>query len=336
MKLSNLVALFSALVLSVFLSGAKPADRDSKGLGELNLLENPGFENGLTRYTASAGAFTLDTTAGEIGFGYASGKWDPSASSQTLSTSLYAPAVYMYGKPCLAQFKYYWPGGTSGDLTANVEDNTAAELVGTDLTLEVSASGIWSTAQLAFVCPSSGTIRIKLTSTANTSAIILDEFHLGTDIRQVELSQSTVVARAYFATTTNCSSWTRTNTALGVVGTDTDCPAITVGYAAQNVTINAADTDLPQLVFSTLPPGNYEVYAQFTSEAGAATGQQYALYDGSAYIAQLADTPTATSAFRPYTLVGFAAHTGGAKLLQFIARQHRPPAAFETELAASS
>lgn len=155
---------------------------------DANFLENPSFDAGLSRWTESGGTFTKETSL--QGTGVTSGKWDPSATSQTLKTELVEIPNLNKGRNCYAEINYSWETGTLGHIIMYVEDNSSTKLTG-DLTV-VPTTGKWIPAGISFLCPATGTIRIVLETTADPDAILIDQTHLGEDFR-IGVTESVIV-----------------------------------------------------------------------------------------------------------------------------------------------
>jgi len=281
----------------------------------INLLDNPGCENGTStpdNWAASGGSLTRTTISVEVGYETAACKFDASALGQSVKPSDVLVPEILEGKPCVAAFSYKADSITAGDYIFYAELDDA-----TDITASVSltaTNGAWREAYVSFICPLNDSIRFKIESAvANPAAILFDQAHLGSASSQYFDGDSVeIVAQAYFATTANCS-WQRTNATLGAFGTDTDCPAITVETSSPIATINAADTDLPQIVFTALPAGVYEVEASFTSSFGAAVDQSYGISDGTNTRGNISHALTQSTDIVSTNIKAIFTHTGGAK-----------------------
>ena len=77
--------LLLILLVPFFALGFTGVDKAKLGIGNINYLSNPGFESGTGGWSASGGTFTRTTLNKQ--FGSASGSWDSSAASQTLTSS---------------------------------------------------------------------------------------------------------------------------------------------------------------------------------------------------------------------------------------------------------
>lgn len=128
----------------------------------------------------------------------------------------------------------------------------------------------------------------------------------------VAASTGSVIAAAYFANTGSCT-WSRTNTSAGPFNTTAACPAITVDYV-QGCAVNNTDTDLPQINFTYLPPGVYEVTASFMATAGtSANFYGFTLSDGFVNKGNQANYFGTSDMRIPFTLVGIFPHAGGPR-----------------------
>lgn len=220
----------------------------SGGASGVNVLENGDFESGNppANFTASGGAFTANT--GTPGFGSQSGNFDASAASQNLDSDLQAVPVGLENRSCNATIQYDYPAGSSGDYKLQVVANTAGLIAEKDLDVTTD----WKKDALQFTCPTSDSIRIRITSTVDAGAIDLDNFTLGkTDF--VDISQAEIFGSASWLAG-DCN-WTSTSGTYAVPAVDGSCTAPVVEGK-----VLAPDTNLPQIKISTLPAGKYEVF----------------------------------------------------------------------------
>jgi hypothetical protein len=256
MKYIILILLFS-LTASATLN-----DVDKQMMVEQNQLLNGGFENGKgsdgSLWTASGGTFLIVNSGSNLLSGKASATWDSNTADQTLQTSLIAVKNGLKGRPGVAMCNILTPSGTATH-TLSVSDGT--NTISSLNPVVSSTSPVKSSA--SFLYPSSGSVRLVLKSVAAESEplIAIDDCYLGpadgVNIGQYAAAQ--FIGSAYIETTANCAGWTRTNTALGLVATDADCPGPTVEFNPGPGTIQTTDVDLPQFTVNSLPPGNYKV-----------------------------------------------------------------------------
>lgn len=146
-------------------------ERDKAFIETVNIHPNPGFEQGKRGFSITgAGTFTIDTAT--QGLGKASGVWDPSASGEFFQTVQIAIPEGLKGRTCGISFDYKHTGS---DIKAQIYDGTS-NLMEVDLPESTSWVGYDS---LIITCPSSGTIGLRLESTADAAAVNLDAIVVG-------------------------------------------------------------------------------------------------------------------------------------------------------------
>ena len=139
---------------------------------EINLLANPDGKFGVSRWTGSTTAPTVETT--ERGLGKSSIAWD-AAGAETLTSSAASLSDYEIIKNRLCVMSAHYKGGDA-NLKMQVWDGSS---VLKELVLETKAE--WgSTGQVSFVCPTSGTLALRFEATADAAVIYLDQMFLGT------------------------------------------------------------------------------------------------------------------------------------------------------------
>lgn len=274
---------------------------------DVNLLarSSPGFENGLATWEPSTAAHLTRETSNP-GFGTASGDWDPAADNDTLSSNSVTIPDGLHNRPCHGRIHYNW-NGTSSNYTFRVTDGTNT-LVETDLV----PYGSWARQDLAFTCPSSGSIRLQLEANADASAIELDNAFLGMDTRSVNVSQTELVTHAKFAATTNCE-WSSSSSSLAAFGADAQCPALTVEVGGI-ATPTASAGGTPEVGFSDLPEGKYVVTAIFTADGSSGSGENisFSLNDGTNNRGHTQMRLDAATIDYNVTVKGVFEHSGGA------------------------
>lgn len=254
-------------------------DVDKAMVWPKNILKNPGMENGKQSWTASGGAFSIANASTYATFlltGQVSSLWDASASTQTFSSAAITIPNGLKGKNGVVACKTIVPSGTA---THTIEAYDGTNILGA-VTITSSTSPVYQFSN--FIFPSSGTIRARLQAQADEPAIGIDDCFLG-DASEVNISyiaQATFIGSGYYNTTAACQ-WTRTNTAIGAYGTDTDCPVLTVELNPGPGTIQTTDADLPQMTVNNLPPGTYQVTVNIPALSdGSGATRTYALSDG--------------------------------------------------------
>lgn len=282
-------------------------DVDKAQVWQKNLLVNPGFENGKSNWTASAGALSIANSSSYSSFwmtGKTSVIWNASASTQTLSSSAVTIPQGLYGKNGVVACKIVVPSGTA---THTLEAYDGSTVLGA---VTVSAGTTPTYNYVNFIFPSSGTIRARLQAQADEPAIGIDDCFQGdaSEINLTNISQAQFIGSAYIATTSLCTGWTRTNTALGAVASDTDCPGPTVEFNPGPGVIQTTDTDLPKFTVNNLPPGYYRVVMKFRSTRAAGTTIAAAINDGTTTSGQ-ATGQGSSGESSDFTIEGFFTYT---------------------------
>ncbi len=151
------------------------------GGGGVNMLaeDNADFESALAgTWTASGGALSAETSNPLLGAQAAN--FDASATSQTLSSlskSLTGDELRgLRGKECEASFWSYYPNGSGGDYKIQVYDGTNV-LVEADIPL--SQVDVRDTPRVIFTCPTTGNLILRVISTADGQALIVDNAFMG-------------------------------------------------------------------------------------------------------------------------------------------------------------
>jgi hypothetical protein len=240
----------------------------------INLLQalNPTFESGISSWTASGGTFT-HITSGQL-FGLGSGQWTPTAAAQTLQSSLVSFPTGSVGKSCIAVFEYNW-GGTLGQITADLVDGSNNVLA--TMTLNpTTGAGATKSYSPNFDCPVSPTqARIKLTTTAASSALKIDQAFIGLFYNDVQVSQAELYGTAQMGTNT-----VSTTSATLVDMTGTGVTYSTTGKVSQGLTTRY------QIILNNAPPGKYELSWSHRLEVTGQTTSticRSAIYDGSSF-----------------------------------------------------
>jgi len=132
---------------------------------------NPGFENGLAKWTKS-GSSTLTKETANPGVGTTSAIWDATANGEYLRGTLVTIPNILKNKICYAKMHY-----KDGDanLAFQVVDGSTNILA----TITLSASSSWTERTLQFPCPESSTLAPRLLASADAAAVTVDGFYWG-------------------------------------------------------------------------------------------------------------------------------------------------------------
>lgn len=224
----------------------------------INLLSNPGFESGVAQdWTNSGGTFVSVNSGANLLIGLKSATFTASASGQYVQSGLHTVQNGMAGSYCSAGMLY--KGGDS-NLTFEVRDNSSNLLA----SKVIDASTGPSTFSLPFVCPSSGSVRVKLISSAAAALIAMDQVFLGQSATS-QISQASFFGGTKLTGSSSCNFGTSGTGAWTTFGTNGTCDAPT------NYGNAVSSTKSTQVDFNSLPPGDYLVIfsGYFTSDASS-------------------------------------------------------------------
>ena len=283
----------------------------------VSIIQNSGFENGRAGYTSSGGTFSVVNSGGNLLNGLGSVTWDSSAASQTLTSPQVAVPQGLRGKNGQL-FCSIKPAATPATHVLELWDGTTGSA---GQTIVVSDINTATQTSINFVFPTSGNIGWRLRSVAaNEPLIAVDDCYLGPATNIANVAQSTLIASAFKAGTTNCS-WTLTSTTFTDFGTDADCPAITIDQASGIGSVVTTDDDLPQIVINSLPPGTYKVTATFIGASLVATNQYFRISDGTTGRGEQDFTIGASAAANYALSATFTYATAGNRTFKVQARQ---------------
>ncbi len=229
------------------------------GGGGINMLaeDNADFESALAgTWTASGGVLAAETSNPLLGA--QSANFNASATSQTVSSvskSLTADGFRgLRGAECVAELWTYYPVGSTGDYQLQVFNGSS---VLTQVDIPASQTDIKDIISTEFTCPLTGSLILRVISTADAEDLIFDQAFLG-ESQLFRGDSSEVVTKAFYDATTSCN-WSRTGTLPpATLGTVAACPSITVVHSG--IDVNTADDDTNNLVYSgALQPGVYLV-----------------------------------------------------------------------------
>lgn len=205
----------ATMILAALPSFAQLNTIERATLLQQNLIENPGFENGLTRWTNSGGTVTLGTTGDNLLEGRRSAVFTASAASQTFQSALVTVPEILRGRTCSASARYNL---LSPNMVMEVLDGSSNVLASASLVnVSTASTRVVST---VFPCPAPASqMRVRFRSIGIGGATI-DRVHLG------ELSSETIESPiSDWTTFTPTGTWTANTTYSGRwrrVGTDAE------------------------------------------------------------------------------------------------------------------
>lgn len=208
--------------------------------------KNPGFESGTVQWTASGGTFVVNSGTQIVPNSKQFATWDSNSAGQTLQTA--AVTVPKTGN-CEFSIWIAVPSGTATH-TITVTDGTNDIVTAQTITNNTNALKHI----VNFPCPSSGTVRGKLTSVAsNEPSIILDNGRLGI------VTNVGTVAQAFYKgsiSMSGCTNWFRSNTAFGDFTATSGCTYAVTGD------VLAPSTFIPGFRLQNVAPGRYLIIAR--------------------------------------------------------------------------
>jgi len=238
------------LVLGVFIDRA-PAqlnDFDRQEFTFENALagKNPGFESGTVQWTASGGTFVVNSGTQIVPNSKQFATWDSNSAGQTLQTA--AVTVPKTGN-CEFSIWIAVPSGTATH-TITVTDGTNDLVTAQTITNNTNALKHI----VNFPCPSSGTVRGKLTSVAsNEPSISLDNGRLGSATNVGSVAQAFHKGSILM---TGCTDWTRSNVAFGNFTATAGCSYTVTGD------VLSPSTFIPGFRLQNVAPGRYLIIAR--------------------------------------------------------------------------
>ena len=237
--------------------------------GNTNILVNPGFEDGnVTGWASSGGLGGVSSTyaaTGTLGL-----SWDSDAAAQTTTSDLIVIPNGFKGNNGYAYCNIKTVSGTATH-TFTVDDGTTN--IVTPVTINSSTARFQRTA-VNFVYPSSGSIRIKITSvSASEPNIYIDDCFIGEATNVSSVAQAQLVGTVKI---TGCSlPWSTTSTTFASFATQTGCSYAVTGQAL------APTTNIPAIRFSNLAPGEYKLEYEGAIRAGVSgTDAYFQFFDG--------------------------------------------------------
>jgi hypothetical protein len=256
------------------LTSKKLGSGGSGGGGGVNYLtgdDNAGFEDGTTSWTASGGAFTIDSSTPL--FGLKSALFDASGSGQTLRSAAKAIQLGLSGKSCLAGISYKYASGSDGDYVLEVYDGT--NVISQVTQLKVDTTGATQIAVAGFECPASGTVRIEVKSAvSNPPAIELDGMpqnsglaQLGSNILLGDIGNAELYGTANYPPNGTCTWSITQSTYAADFPADSSCSSMVVTGS-----VAAPGTKVPQVSLPNAPEGSYFVSLMAAGTNGGVNG----------------------------------------------------------------
>lgn len=278
-----------------------------------NFLRNMNFNfehssNGDTSvmgWTATGLAITVTNSGNEKLQGTMALKVNSSATDQTLQigTSEAQQPAFL-DKNCLIRFNYKFDGGDISDYKVTVLDNATELFTPVGITPTSVSSAAAPVFQAGFTCPAAptGELTFQIKSDGNNGDLFIDQVYLGLDDRiGSQTDGAEMIAQAFYGATANCT-WTLDSASEAAFPIDADCPALTAVVNKVGSVLDTTSTGTrPQIAFSSLPAGIYEVEAQLSIAHTESTSFRNAAFS-------VSDSTTAGSGTRGHRYVASLAN----------------------------
>lgn len=239
------------------------------GASGIQLLTNPGFESGITLDWSNTGGTFAATSSNPL-VGRQSANFTASATGQSFQSGLHAIPLGLQGQACVGSMMYV---GGDANLTFEVLDNSSNVLASQVLSASSSASVV----NLPFLCPSSGSVQLKVASSASSALLKSDNMFLGQNTL-IATSQASYVGGVI--TPSNCSL---NNSATGSYtdGVASSCG----GFSLVGQASSFGSGSNGSVTFNNLSPGEYFAVFYGTCDRGNASNNDifFAATDGSIY-----------------------------------------------------
>lgn len=146
------------------------------GVG-INLLASPGFETGIADgWISSGGTFAAVTSGSNLLYQTTSASFLASASGQYFESTAIAIPEILKGQDCMVKIAYK---GADANGYLTVLDSSNVELITTSARAVLNSSSGLKVAKTYFTCPSTGSMKLRVQSTAAMAVGYFDEGSLG-------------------------------------------------------------------------------------------------------------------------------------------------------------
>lgn len=239
--------LLASLILVLFVvipqsqSALNAFDRQEFTFENALADKNPGFESGVTQWTASGGTFASNSGTQIVPNSKQFATWDSNSTGQTLQT-----AAVTVPKTGNCEFSI-WIAVPSGTATHTITVTDGSNDLVTAYTITNNTNALKHIVN--FPCPGSGTVRGKLTSVnANEPSISLDNGRLGSATNVGTVQQAVYKGSISM---TGCTDWSRSNVAFGDFTATAGCTYTVTGD------VLAPSTFIPGFRLQNVAPGRY-------------------------------------------------------------------------------
>lgn len=212
---------------------------------------NPEFESALTGWTNfGAGTFSAVSFGSNLLFDKGSASFQASAAGQYFESAAVAVPPGLYGKTCSVGI--FQKGGDS-NLKLEAYDGTGTLIAGSTIVLQ--AQTLTTPVYQIFQCPTSGSFKLRVTSTAASAIAYFDRASLG-EPGTYQFAQAQSVGTSTWAQGVNFWQIASGTTSFQSFAVNASIPAPTLTGS-----LTAPATRLPQVVIPSAGPGTYYVVA---------------------------------------------------------------------------
>lgn len=233
----------------------------------INLLTNGGFETGLADgWVNSGGTWAIVTSGTNLLYQLQSATFTASASGQYFETTATLVPEILKGRDCLAKITY--KGGDTNEYLT-VMDGLSAEIIPTTSRATLNSTAGIKDAKLYFTCPSSGSIKFRVQSTAAAVLASFDDATFGASDLSTS-KQSQYLGSIKYIGAAGCS-WSTTATSFTNYGLNASC-----NTASSTGVLLPPATKIPALIIPYAAKGTYFFSSTGKYQKGLGS-------DGSAY-----------------------------------------------------
>ncbi len=276
--------------------------------------DNTDCESGKGKWTASTASQLTTTTSALMGI--RSCVFDGAATNDFAETALVTIPIFMRSQTCVVSYVY-----SGGDANQNISARDGSGvLVGSAKTLAVQASPIQDS--FSVTCPSSGSLKVRITSTANSAAITIDEIKVSVINTQLAVSSVAITGTGEIIGATSCSWELASQTTIANFPDDDQCPALSSATGSMGQLAGSGTDNRPGFRISSLPAGTYLFIIDGPMGCVGGDGDDictFQLFDGTTVIAETT-VIGATMGTGPAHLMGVFTESTGRSNVDFVMR----------------
>lgn len=235
------------------------------GSGYNIITTNPDFESSTAAWTNSGGTFSAVSSGSNLLFGKGSVTFQASASGQYFESASYTIPNGLLGKPCQVGI---WQQGGDANLQLMAVDGSNVVVPGSTITLAAQSSS--KPVVQTFQCPASGTIKLRVTSTAASALAAFDRAYVG-ELSTQQVSQAQWVGSVLIS---GCAA----NYSLSVTTSPQNFTAASGCTVTASGNVSAPGSQIPGVVLNGNGAGQYVFQATSLFGETAATSSSQVAY----------------------------------------------------------